>query len=166
MKNSDLTVTQANEQKMELSSMVHWAIKVGGIKSWSKLYIAPDPDWTMILGEAQINFNPNQLEIKGIEIPLGSKASGGINIYSVDYIPFPPRTAVSCTARLGPTEQLKETLYRVNPTEEVIPGDEEVILVKSVARKNEKGEIPVMLANLGNKIVKVPKRESWETYHP
>ena len=55
-----------------------------------------------------------------MEIPLGCKASGEINIYSVDDIQLPPRTAVSCTARLGPTEQPKETLYQVIPTEEVI----------------------------------------------
>ena len=115
--------------------MVHLAIKVRGIKTWSKLYIAPDLDQTMILGDdwlknrAQINFCPNQLKIKGIEIPLGSEARGEINIYSADNIQLPPRTTVSYTARLSPTEQPKETLYQVIPTEEVIPGDEEVILV-------------------------------------
>ena len=51
VRDSDLTVTQANGQKMELSSMVHLAIKVGGIETWSKLYIAPDLDRTMILVE-------------------------------------------------------------------------------------------------------------------
>ena len=51
VRDSDLTVTQANRQKMELSGMVHLAIKVGGIINWSKLYIAPDLDRTMILGE-------------------------------------------------------------------------------------------------------------------
>ena len=55
--------------------------------------------------------------------------------------------------------QPKETLYQVIPTEEGIPGDEEVILVESVVRKNGKGKIPVMLAHMGNKTVKVPKRE-------
>ena len=90
---------------------------------------------------AQINFSPNQLKIKGIEIPLGSEASGELNIYSVDNIQLPPRTAVSCTARSSPSEQPKETLYQVIPTEEVIPGDEEVILVASVVKKKPK--IPV-----------------------
>ena len=51
VKDSDLTVTQANEQKMELSGVVHLAIKEGGIKTRSKLYIAPDLDRPMILGE-------------------------------------------------------------------------------------------------------------------
>ena len=156
VRDSDLTVTQANGQKMELSGMLHLPIKLGGIETWSKLYIAPDLDRSMILGEdwlkkrAQINFNPNQLKIKGIEIPLGSEASGEINIFSVDNIKLPPRTAVSCTASFTPTEQPKETLYQVIPTDEVIPGDVEVILVESVVRKNGKGKIPVMLANLGN----------------
>lgn len=31
--------------------MVHLPIKIGGIETWSKLYIAPDMDRTMILGE-------------------------------------------------------------------------------------------------------------------
>ena len=122
VRDSDLTVTQAKGQKMKLSGMVHLTIKVGGITTCSKLYIAPDLDRTMILSEdwlkknqAQINFNLNQLKIKGIEIPLGSEPSGEVNIYSVDNIQLPPHTAVSCTARLGPTEQPKETLYQVIP---------------------------------------------------
>ena len=167
MRDSDLTRTKAKGQKVELSGMVHLAIKEGGIKTWSKLYIAPDLDRTMILGEdwlktnrAQINFNQNQLKIKGLEIPLASEARGKINIYTVDNIQLPPHIVVSCTARLGLTEQPKETLYQVNLTEEVIPGDEEVILVESVVRKNGKGKIPVMLANLGNKTVKAPKEEN------
>ena len=36
VRDSDLTVTQANGQKMELSGMVHLAIKVGGITTWSE----------------------------------------------------------------------------------------------------------------------------------
>ena len=51
VRDSDLTVTQANGQKMELSGMVHLRIKIGSIETWSKLYIAPDLDRTMILGE-------------------------------------------------------------------------------------------------------------------
>ena len=51
VRDSDLLVTQANEQKMELNGMVHLVIKIGGIKTWSKLYSAPDLDRTMILGE-------------------------------------------------------------------------------------------------------------------
>ena len=50
-RDSDLIVTLANGQKTELSSMVHLVIKVGGITIWSKVYIAPDLDRTMILGE-------------------------------------------------------------------------------------------------------------------
>ena len=90
---------------------------------------------------AQINFSPNPLKIKGTEISLGSEASGEINIYSVDNIQLSPRTTVSCTARLGLTEQSKETLNQVIPTEEVIPGDEEVIIIESVMKKKPK--IPV-----------------------
>ena len=41
VRDTDLTVIQANGRKMELNSMVHLPIKVGGIKTWSKLYIAP-----------------------------------------------------------------------------------------------------------------------------
>ena len=32
----------ANEQKMELSGIVHVPIEEGRVKTWSKLYIAPD----------------------------------------------------------------------------------------------------------------------------
>ena len=39
LKDSDLTVTQVNRQKMELSDMAHLHTEVGGIKSWSKLCI-------------------------------------------------------------------------------------------------------------------------------
>ena len=59
---------------MELSGVVHLPIEVGGIESWSKLYIALDLDRTMILSEdwlkkkrAQISFNPNQLKLKGVK---------------------------------------------------------------------------------------------------
>ena len=48
---SDLTMTQANGQNMNLSGMVLLAIKVGGITTWSKLDIAPDLDRTTILRE-------------------------------------------------------------------------------------------------------------------
>ena len=51
VRDSYLTVTQVNGQKMELSGMVYLAIKVRGIITWSKLYITPDLDRTMILGE-------------------------------------------------------------------------------------------------------------------
>ena len=62
---------------MELSGMIHLLIEVGGIKTWLKLYIVPDLDWTIISGEdslkknrAQMNFNPNQLKLKGVKIKL------------------------------------------------------------------------------------------------
>ena len=59
VRDSDLTVAQANGQKMELSGMVHLLIKRRGIETWSKLYIAPDLDRTMILGEDwQKKFEP------------------------------------------------------------------------------------------------------------
>ena len=51
VKDLDYTMTQANGQKMELRGMVHLSIKVGSITTWSKLYIAPVLDRTMILGE-------------------------------------------------------------------------------------------------------------------
>ena len=51
VRDSDLTVTPANGQKMELSAMVHLPIQVGGIKTWPKLYSTPELDRTMILSE-------------------------------------------------------------------------------------------------------------------
>ena len=77
----------------------------------------------------------------------------------MDNIQLTPHTTVSYTARLASTEQPKETIYKVTPREEGIPRDEEEILVESMMRKNGKGNIPVMLANLGNKTVKVTKGE-------
>ena len=57
VRDSDFTVTQANGQKMELGSMAHLAIKVGVIKTWSKLYIVPDLERTMILSEDWLKKN-------------------------------------------------------------------------------------------------------------
>ena len=51
LKDQDLTITQVRGQKIELSGMIHLPIEAEGIKSWSKLYIVPDLDPTMILGE-------------------------------------------------------------------------------------------------------------------
>ena len=59
------------------------------IKTWLKLYIAPNVDLTNLLGEdwliknrAQINFNPRQLKLKGIKIPLGvNKVVSSISTY-------------------------------------------------------------------------------------
>ena len=91
------------DKKMKLNGMIHLHIKIGKIETGSTLYIAPDLDQTMILGEdwlkinkAQLCFNPNWLTIKGVEIPLGSKTSGQIKIYTVDSVKLPPRTAISC----------------------------------------------------------------------
>ena len=166
LKGSDLTVTQANGQKMRLNGMIHIHIKIGKIETGSTLYIAPDLDQTMILGEdwlkinkAQLCFNPNRLTIKGVEIPLGSKTSGETKIYTVDSVKLPPRTAISCAAKLIPSEPNEENLYQVISTEEVIPEEEEIVLVESIVKENEKGKIPVMLANLGNRTISVPKGE-------
>ena len=72
MKDSNLTVTLADVGKMELSGMVHFPIEVGGIKTWSKVKIAPDLGqrriWVKDLlkkTRAQINLNPNHLKLKG-----------------------------------------------------------------------------------------------------
>ena len=166
LKGSDLTVTQANGQKMRLNGMIHLHIKIGKIETGSKLYIAPDLDQTMILWEdwlkinkAQLCFNPNRLTIKGVEIPLGSKTSGETKIYPVNSVKLPPRTAISCAAKLIPSEPNEENLYQVISTEEVIPEEEEIVLVESIVKENEKGKIPVMLANLGNRTISVPKGE-------
>ena len=120
LKGSDLTVTQANGQKMRLNGMIHINIKIGKIETGSTLYIAPDLDQTMILGEdwlkinkAQLCFNPNRLTIKGVEIPLDSKTSGETKIYTVDSVKLPPRTAISCAAKVIPSEPNEENLYQV-----------------------------------------------------
>ena len=83
LKGSDLTVIQANGQKMRLNGMIHLHIKIGKIETGSTLYIAPDLDQTMILGEdwlkinkAQLCFNPNRLTIKGVEFPWVVKPEG------------------------------------------------------------------------------------------
>ena len=166
LKGSDLTVTQANGQKMRLNGMIHLHIKIGKIETGSTLYIAPDLEQTMILGgdwlkinKAQLCFNPNRLTIKGVEIPLGSKTSGETKIYTVDSVKLPPRTAISCAAKLILSELNEENLYQAISTEEVIPEEEEIVLVESIVKENEKGKIPVMLANLGNRTISVPKGE-------
>ncbi len=86
--------------------MVHFPIELGGIKTWSELYIEPDLGLSMIFGEnwlkkssAQINFCPNQLKLKGVKIPLDINTSGEFNIYSLDSIKLPPCTTLSCTAK-------------------------------------------------------------------
>ena len=166
LKGSDLTVTQANGLKMRLNRMIHLHIKIGKIETGSTLYIAPDQDQTLILGEywlkinkAQLCFNPNRPTIKWVEIPLGSKTSGETKIYTVDSVKLPPRTAISCAAKLIPSEPNEENLYQVISTEEVIPEEEKILLVESIVKENEKGKIPVMLANLGNRTISVPKGE-------
>ena len=57
LKASDLIVTQVNRKKIELNGMVHLSIKVGGSKTWSKLYLAPDLDQTMILRDEWLKKN-------------------------------------------------------------------------------------------------------------
>ena len=78
---------------------------------------------------------------------------------SVDSVKLPPRTAISCAAKLIPSEPNEENLYQVISTEEVIPEEEEIVLVESIVKENEKGKIPVMLANLGKRTISVPKGE-------
>ena len=50
---------------------------------------------------------------KGVEIPLDSKTSGETKIYTVDSVKLPPRTAISCAAKLIPSEPNEENLYQV-----------------------------------------------------
>ena len=100
LKDSDLIVTQANRQKMELSGMVNLPNEVRVIKTWSNLYIVPDHDiGQRLVKEKLINFNPNQLKLKGVKIPLGINTSWEFDIYSLDNIKFPPPTTVSSTAK-------------------------------------------------------------------
>ena len=50
---------------------------------------------------------------KGVEIPLDSKTSGETKIYTVDSVKLPPRTAISCAAKVIPSEPNEENLYQV-----------------------------------------------------
>ena len=52
-------------------------------------------------------------EEKGVEIPLDSKTSGETKIYTVDSVKLPPRTAISCAAKVIPSEPNEENLYQV-----------------------------------------------------
>ena len=90
---------------------------------------------------------------------MGSKTSGETKIYTVDSVKLPPRSAISCAAKLIPSEPNEENLYQVISTEEVIPEEEEIVLVESIVKENVKGKIPVMLANLDNRTISVPKGE-------
>ena len=63
-----------------------------GIKTWSKLYIAPDEDQSMILGEdwlkknrVQINFHPTQLKLKMVKIPHGINSRSEFNFLIRQY---------------------------------------------------------------------------------
>ena len=62
LRDSDVIVNQANEQKMELSRMIDLSIEVRGIKTYSKLYIAPDLDHVMISGEDWLKINRAQIK--------------------------------------------------------------------------------------------------------
>ena len=110
LKDSDLIVTQDNGQKVELSGMVRLPIEVGGIKTYSKLYIVPNLDPTMILGEdwlnrVQINFNPNQLKLKRAKIPLGIDTSREFDIYIRQYYITPPPRITICQVSLHKTTE-------------------------------------------------------------
>ena len=61
----------------------------------------------------KVTLVPKRLTIKGVEIPLDSKTSGETKIYTVDSVKLPPRTAISCAAKLIPSEPNEENLYQV-----------------------------------------------------
>ena len=61
----------------------------------------------------KVTLAPNRLTIKGVEIPLDSKTSEETKIYTVDSVKLPPRTAISCAAKLIPSEPNEENLYQV-----------------------------------------------------
>ena len=80
---------------------------------------------------------------------MGSKTSGETKIYTVDSVKLPPRTAISCAAKLIPSEPNEENLYQVISTEEVTPEEEEIVLVESIVKENEKGKNSRYVGKLG-----------------
>lgn len=82
-----LTVTLANGQTVTLKSMMYLPIKMKKMKASSRLFITPDLDRGLILGadwlqrnRAQITFYPNQLTVRGVNIPLGDNTSSGVEV--------------------------------------------------------------------------------------
>ena len=68
MKDSDLTATQANGKKMELSGMFKLLIETGGFKTLLKLEFAPDWDRTRILDAEGLKKNLVAINFESIEV--------------------------------------------------------------------------------------------------
>ena len=163
LEESDLIITQANGQEMPLKGMCWLPVEIEGMSTWSKFYIAPNLDRELILGEdwlkknqAQIRFKPNLLTIKGLKIPLGRGTSRVMAVYSEEDVELPARTAIAFSARLDSPENSGGILYQIIPRNKSLL-ENEVMVVEALVERNDRSQVPVMLANLSNKTVNVPK---------
>ena len=71
LEESDLIITQANGQEMQLKGIYWLPVEIWGMSTWSKFYIASNLDRAMILREdwpkkdqAQIRFKPKYFHYK------------------------------------------------------------------------------------------------------
>ena len=133
------------------------------MSTWSKFYIAPNLDRAMILEEdwlkknqVQIHFKPNLLTIKGVKILLGRGASRAIAVYSEEDGKLPASTAIVFSARFVSPEESSEILYQVIHRNKSLL-ENELMVVEAIVEGNDRSQVSVMLANLRNKTVNVPK---------
>ena len=164
LKASDIAISQADGRGMRILGIKWLPVKVGGVDKFQKLYIAPGLCEDVVLGEdwlkecgAQLNFDPAVLTVGGVRVALGDSAGEPLPVILSEDVELPPRMAVSCVGRLGPSRKKRDKEYHIEPARGYKPEEEEVSLCEAVVKGSE--VIPLILTNTANKTVKVQRGE-------
>ena len=78
-------------------------------------------------------------------------------VVTTDNLVSRTRTAVSCQGKLSPTEEQRRGTFQITPIDDPICEEGEVTLCESVVEAGREGQIPIMLANITNTMIKIPR---------
>ena len=79
-----------------------------------------------------------------------------MTVYSEEDVQLPAHTAIAFSTRLDTPEESGWILYQVIPRNKTLL-ENEVMVVEAIVEGNDRSQVPVMLANLSNKTLNVPK---------
>ena len=163
LKPADLRVVQADSREIKVSGMICLPVMVVELVTMQTLYAATTLCRSMILGrdwlegnKAYMSFNPVMLKLGGKKIPIENCMNKVSMVVTTEDLVSRTCTAVSCQGKLSPTEQRRGT-FQITPIDDPICEEREVMLCESVMEVGGEGQIPIMLANITNTMIKIPR---------
>ena len=160
LKPADLRVVQADGREMKISGIICQPVMVGEVVTMQTLYVATTLCRSMILGrdwlegnKAHMSFNPVMLKLGGKEIPLENCMNKKSMVVITEDLVIRPRTAVSYQGSLSLTEEQRRGTFQITPIDDPTR-EERGTQCESVVEVGVEGQIPIMLANTTNTMIK------------